>query len=99
MASPGTLVSLASLPGTQVNQGDEIATLVNRQVHLEYLQAKGRYESQRELVQSIRRSRLELPEVANFLPGQMFHVRFVRPTQRAGEAMAAGLEGTGERKR
>ncbi|MEE8285303.1 MAG: HlyD family efflux transporter periplasmic adaptor subunit [Gammaproteobacteria bacterium] len=42
---------------------------------------------------------IELPEVANFLPGQMFHVRFGRHAQRPGETMAAGFEGAGDRPR
>ncbi|MDH3604782.1 MAG: HlyD family secretion protein, partial [Candidatus Tectomicrobia bacterium] len=42
---------------------------------------------------------IESPEVASFLPGQMFHVRFGRHAPRPGGAMAASLEGAGDRPR
>lgn len=68
IGSPGELASLVAKPGSLVQEGDEIAQLVNRDVHLRYLQAKGRYESQQRLVDSIKRSRFEIPEAANELP-------------------------------
>ena len=58
------------LPGETVVEGDEIATLVNHDVELRYITTRGNYETQKQLVESIRRSALDTPEAANDLPGQ-----------------------------
>ncbi len=68
IATSGRLASLLAQPGTLVRKGDEIARLINHDVHLRYLQAKGRYDAQQQLVESIKRSRFELAEAANELP-------------------------------
>ncbi len=69
VSTPGQLQAFKVELGQLVNEGDPIATLVNRDVELQYAQAKGRYESQRQTVDSIERSRLTHPEAANELPG------------------------------
>jgi putative peptide zinc metalloprotease protein len=53
-----------------VSQGDEIARLVNHEVELQFVKAKARFESQQQVVETIRRSALSAPEAANQLPGQ-----------------------------
>ncbi len=68
-STPGQLQKLKVELGQRVDEGDPIATLVNRDVELQYAQAKGRYESQQQTVDSIQRSRLAHPEAANELPG------------------------------
>lgn len=68
ISTAGRLDSLLAVPGSMVQQGDEIARLTNHDVHLSYLQAKGRFETQRRLVESIKRSRFQNPDAANELP-------------------------------
>ncbi|MGB7343078.1 MAG: HlyD family efflux transporter periplasmic adaptor subunit [Pirellulaceae bacterium] len=68
ISTPGQLESLNVQLGQHVNEGDAIASMVNRDIELQYLQAKGRYETQEQVVDSIRRSQFEHPEAANELP-------------------------------
>jgi putative peptide zinc metalloprotease protein len=68
ISTAGRLDALIVAPGNMVQQGDEIARLTNHDVHLSYLQAKGRFETQQRLVESIKRSRYENPDAANELP-------------------------------
>jgi multidrug efflux pump subunit AcrA (membrane-fusion protein) len=70
ISTPGLLRSLSRLPGQFVSEGDEIARLVNHDVELKYLEAKGRFETQREIVEAIRLSALDTPQAANELPAQ-----------------------------
>ncbi|QDT11819.1 efflux RND transporter periplasmic adaptor subunit [Stieleria marina] len=69
IATAGQLASLHVQLGQRVDEGDEIATLINRDTELQYLQAKGRYKTQEQVVDSIRRSQFDHPEAANELPG------------------------------
>lgn len=68
--TPGTLETLALRPGQKVEQGETLARLVNHQVELQYIAAKGRYETQLQLVDAIRRTAINDPEAANDLPAQ-----------------------------
>ena len=68
--TPGSLETLALRPGDKVTQGEALARLVNHQVELQYLAAKGRYETQLQVVDAIRRSAINDPEAANDLPAQ-----------------------------
>ncbi|NND99490.1 MAG: HlyD family efflux transporter periplasmic adaptor subunit, partial [Pirellulaceae bacterium] len=68
ITSPGRLSEVMMPLGSYVKQGDAVAQLVNRDVQLRYLQAKGRLETQQQVVESIRRSQFEYPEAANELP-------------------------------
>ncbi len=70
ITTSGLLRTVHKLPGERVIKGDPIATLVNHDVELQYSSTRGRYETQKQLVESIRRSALNSPEVANDLPGQ-----------------------------
>jgi putative peptide zinc metalloprotease protein len=70
ITTPGLLRTVSKLPGETVIEGEQIATLVNHDVQLRYLSTLGRYETQKQIVESIRRSALDTPEAANDLPGQ-----------------------------
>ncbi len=68
ISTPGQLASLEVTLGQRVNQGDPIAKLINRDIELQYVQAKGRFETQQQVVDSIRHSQFDHPEAANELP-------------------------------
>ncbi len=68
ITTAGRLESVAALPGSTVKKGDTVATLINDDIQLQYVRAKGRFESQQRIVDSIRRSQFDTPEAANELP-------------------------------
>jgi putative peptide zinc metalloprotease protein len=70
VTTAGLLKELHRMPGDIVAKGDAIATLSNPDVELQFLQAKGQYDAQVLIVQSIERSAFDSPEAANDLPGQ-----------------------------
>ena len=69
ISTSGQLGTLKVDVGSMIVEGDEIATLVNPDVELQYLQAKGRFATQEQVVESIRLSQFDLPDAANELPG------------------------------
>ena len=70
VSTPGLLRSVDRRPGQTVSEGDALATLINREVELRYVTAKGRYETQKLLVDSLRRMAIDTPEVSTELPAQ-----------------------------
>jgi putative peptide zinc metalloprotease protein len=68
ITTPGRLGAVAARPGATVTEGDEVATLVNRDVEMQYLAAQGRFEVQQQLVDAIRRSQFQSAEAAQQLP-------------------------------
>ena len=68
VATSGLLEVLYRQPGDRVRKGECIATFVNRDVRLKYLQAKGRFETQERLVASLKQSQFESMDAANELP-------------------------------
>jgi putative peptide zinc metalloprotease protein len=91
ISTPGLLRSVKALPGEVVSEGDEIATLVNHDVELQYLAAKGRFETQQQMVQMIRRSAIDAPQAANDLPGQEALLENLREQLDSRESSRAGL--------
>ncbi|PAY18514.1 hypothetical protein CKO51_16035 [Rhodopirellula sp. SM50] len=68
IATGGHLDELVVSAGMSVNEGDLIATLSNPAVVHQFSKTEARVKSQRELVQSLKSSRLKLPDAANELP-------------------------------
>lgn len=91
VTTPGRLQTVKKLPGEQVSEGEEIACLENPDVELRYLTTRGRYETQLQIVESIRRSALNTPEAANDLPGQEAFLSDLRQQLEAHESRRNGL--------
>lgn len=68
ISTPGLLESISAKPGETVIKGDPIATLVNHDVEFAVAAAKKKYESQKSVVESLRRIRFETPEASDELP-------------------------------
>ena len=68
ISTAGQLGELLAHPGQSVSEGDELVRLINPEVELQCTQASGRLETQRKVVESVRRSQFERPEAANELP-------------------------------
>ena len=68
ISTAGQLAEMKVQLGDTVTEGDEIATLSNPDVELQYVQIKGRFDTQDEVVKSIIRSQVQHPEAANELP-------------------------------
>ncbi|QDV87786.1 HlyD family efflux transporter periplasmic adaptor subunit [Stieleria magnilauensis] len=68
IATGGHLDDLVVSAGMSVDQGDLIATLSNPEVVHQFSKTEARVKSQRELVQTLKSSRLKLPDAANELP-------------------------------
>ncbi len=68
VVSAGRLVEIVRTAGEQVERGDVIARLENKQTQLEATQLRGRVEVQRGVIESLKRSRVDAPEAANQLP-------------------------------
>tara|TARA_R110002049_G_scaffold309268_1_gene519513 strand:- start:18071 stop:20254 length:2184 start_codon:yes stop_codon:yes gene_type:complete len=64
----GRLDKLAVARGAIVEEGEIIATLINPDIELQFTRAQGRYQAQRILVESIKRSRVQQPKAADELP-------------------------------
>lgn len=68
VSSPGHLSELLRGPGQLVSQDDVIAVLTNPDVELQRLEIQGRRDTQKQLVEALRRSQLDSPDAANELP-------------------------------
>ncbi|MCS7468783.1 HlyD family efflux transporter periplasmic adaptor subunit [Stieleria sp. ICT_E10.1] len=68
IATGGHLDDLVVSAGMSVDEGDLIATLSNPEVVHQFSKTEARVKSQRELVQTLKSSRLKLPDAANELP-------------------------------
>jgi putative peptide zinc metalloprotease protein len=66
----GFLKSLDRLPGQLVAKGDTLARLENRDVELQWLAARGKYDAQAHFVDAIRSMALNEPSAASELPAQ-----------------------------
>ncbi len=68
IATGGHLDDLVVSAGMSVDEGDLIATLSNPEVDHQFSKTEASVKSQRELVQTLKSSRLKLPDAANELP-------------------------------
>lgn len=91
ITTAGVLDELKLLPGASVKKGDEIATLINHDIELQYLTAKGRFETQRQVVDAIRASAFESPDAANDLPGQIALLEDLEKQMQTRESRRKGL--------
>lgn len=66
--SPGRLAKLSVRPGSRVQKGDEIATLINHSIEMQYIQARASVDIQRKAVESLRRTQFRNSEMGNELP-------------------------------
>lgn len=70
LASEGKLETLFVRPGDRVEAGAEIARLSNPETSLQWIAAKGRYETQKTKVDSIIADAMHNADAASDLPGQ-----------------------------
>ncbi len=91
ISTPGLLGTVKRLPGETVSPGDEIAELVNHDVEMQYVTAKGRYETQRQIVESIRWTAIDTPDAANELPAQEALLADLREQLETRKSRRAGL--------
>ncbi len=68
--TPGSIEKLEARPGQSVGEGEALAKLVNHDVELQYLAAKGRYDAQLKALETLGRAAMDQPEMANDLPAQ-----------------------------
>jgi putative peptide zinc metalloprotease protein len=100
ITTPGILESVNLKPGTQVHEGDEIARLANDDVELQYLTIKGRYETQKQVVEAMRISAVDSPDAGNQLLAQKFLLEDLakqlktRESRREGLVIRASVTGT-----
>ncbi|MFK8114762.1 MAG: peptidase M50 [Rubripirellula sp.] len=100
ITTSGQLQQLKRLPGDTVKKGDEIATLINRDIEIQYLTIKGRLDTQKQIVDAIRASAIETPDAANDLPGQEALLEDLkkqlatRESRRNGLTLKAPADGT-----
>ncbi len=95
--TPGLLSELNRRPGQTVTEGEHLAKLVNHDVELQYLSLKGKYEAQLQVVQTIARSAIDLPEAANELPAQRAALEELREQLTLRERRRDGLSITAPR--
>lgn len=69
-STPGLLERVEAMSGQMVAEGTPLVKLVNHDVELQFLSAKGRYEAQLRLVKAMTRSSIAQPELSNELPSQ-----------------------------
>jgi putative peptide zinc metalloprotease protein len=69
--TPGFLTLLEHRPGQLVAEGETLARLQNREVELQWLAARGRYDTQVQVVDAIRSLALDEPSAVSELPGQL----------------------------
>jgi putative peptide zinc metalloprotease protein len=88
----GLLDSVEARPGDPVSAGQTIATLVNHDVQREYLKAKGRYELQQSIVESLARAQLDATEAASELPAAESLLEDLQRQLKTRESRAQGLQ-------
>ena len=68
ISTAGQLNAVMAVEGQNVVKGDTLATLHNPDTEIQYLRAKGRFEKQKQLTESIIRSQVTNPDATNELP-------------------------------
>ena len=91
ISTAGQLSNLNVQLGNRVDKGDVLATLTNHDVELQYVQAKGRFETQEKIVESIRRSRFDHREASSELPAAESLLEELRKQLETREARRDGL--------
>ena len=92
VATPGTLREVKRFPGDFVEKNELIATLENHDVELQYLAARGRYETQKRILESTRSIALQHPNAANDIPAQEASLNDLAAQLRNQEAKREGLQ-------
>ena len=91
VSTSGLVTSVAASPGQLVRKGDPIATLANPDVELQYLVARGRVHTQQGVVELLRKSQLDVPEVSSELPAAESLLEDLRQQLQTRRSRRAGL--------
>ena len=91
ISTAGQLAEMKVKLGDSVVEGDAVAILSNPDVQLQYVQAKGRYETQQEVVDSIRRSQINHVDAANELPAALSLLDELRKQMETRKSRVDGL--------
>jgi putative peptide zinc metalloprotease protein len=92
ISTGGLLSSVQATPGDHVQAGEVVATLFNHDVELEYLKAKGRFELQQSIVESLARAQLDATEAASELPAAESLLDDLRRQLETRESRREGLQ-------